>query len=122
MRAHPLLESLPVSSCVLWHVGEGYSVVRFHHCNYGASYILSENPHHKTQLALMVCLMHSVHGAAGCGPTEDDVVAALQGLRQDTIFGCLYEYLFDPLPEVKEMFRTELAVMQDSTLKIAIQV
>ena len=61
-------------------------------------------------------------GTAGRGPTEDDVVAALQGLRPDTIFGCLYEYLFDPLPEVKAMFRTELAVMQDSTLKIAIQV
>ena len=46
----------------------------------------------------------------------------LQGLRPDTLFGCLYEYLFDPLPEIKEMFHTELAVMQDSTLKIAIQV
>ena len=47
----------------------------------------------------------------------------LQGLRPDTLYGCLYEYLFDPLPEVKEMFRTELAVMQeDNTLKIAIQV
>ena len=46
----------------------------------------------------------------------------LQGLRPDTLFGCLYEYLFEPLPEIKEMFHTELAVMQDSTLKIAIQV
>lgn len=47
----------------------------------------------------------------------------LQGLRPDTIFGCLYEFLFDPLPEVKEMFHRQLAVMQDSsTLKIAIQV
>ena len=46
----------------------------------------------------------------------------LQGLRPDTIFGCLYEYLFEPLPEVKEMFRTQLAVMQDNMLKIAIQV
>ena len=46
----------------------------------------------------------------------------LQGLRPETIFGCLHEYLFEPLPEVKEMFHKELALMQDSTLKIAIQV
>ncbi len=43
-------------------------------------------------------------------------------MRPDTIFGCLYDYLFDPLPEVKQMFHTQLAVMQDSALKIAIQV
>ena len=67
----------------------------------------------------------SLHGGNSLarlhGPTER-TVSWLQGLRPDTLFGCLYEYLFDPLPEVKEMFQSELAVMQDSTLKIAIQV
>ena len=47
----------------------------------------------------------------------------LQGLRPDTIFGCLYEFLFDPLPEVEKMFHNQLAAMHNSsTLRIAIQV
>ena len=71
----------------------------------------------------MVCPMHRMHGTAWHACTDHTkTILLLQGLRLDTIFGCLYEFLFDPLPEIREMFRTELAVMQDSTLKIAIQV
>ncbi|KAK9840560.1 hypothetical protein WJX81_001282 [Elliptochloris bilobata] len=79
-------------------IGENFDVVNFQDCNYGATYHLTENPYHKSTLARM-------------------------GLRPDTIFGCLFDYLFSPLPEVLRIFERELAVMRDtSTLKIAIQI
>ena len=74
--AEPLRESIPIWQCVnnrcvhlhacpawvvgfivivfRWHAGEEYSVVNFYHCNYGATYHLTENPHYKTPLARMV--------------------------------------------------------------------
>ena len=98
--------------------------MNFEESTYGATYQLTGNPHHKTQLAHMVCLMQTcMHRMWLSGFARRDAGQVLQGLRPDTIFGCLYEFLFDPLPEVKEMFHRQLAVMQDSsTLKIAIQV
>ena len=32
--------------------------MNFHHCNYGTTYQLTENPYHKTELARMVKVMH----------------------------------------------------------------
>ena len=99
--------------------------MNFHQCNYGATYSLTENPYHKTQLARMVTSSNAcahTNRLHACVDGWRDLMCLPQGLRPDTIFGCLYEYLFEPLPEIKEMFRTQLDVMQDSTLKIAIQV
>ena len=97
--------------------------MNFHRCNYGASHLLTENPHHQAQLARMVSLVHCMHGDCQAHLHEPKrAVSWRQGLRPETIFGCLYEFLFEPLPEIIEMFHSELAVMQDSTLKIAMQV
>ena len=47
----------------------------------------------------------------------------MQGLRPETIFGCVFDFLFEPTSAAKALFRKELDKMQQkNTLKIAIQI
>lgn len=45
------------------------------------------------------------------------------GLRPETAYGCMFNFLFDILPAVREMFAREIPIIEDSSsIKIGIQI
>ena len=78
--------------------GTDADLIYVHRCNGGVVVPLFDNALYKPQLFEM-------------------------GLRPETAYGCMFNFLFDILPVVREMFARELAIMEDdSTIKIGIQI
>lgn len=60
-------------------------------------------------------------------PLFDNALYRLQlfrmGLRPETAYGCMFNFLFDILPTVRDMFAREISIMEDSSsIKIGIQI
>lgn len=79
-------------------LGKDADVIYLQYCNAGVLYLLFDNPLYKQRLYDM-------------------------GLRPETAFGCMHNFLFEILPAVKDKFLGETAIMEDhNNIKIGIQI
>lgn len=79
-------------------LGEADDVIYVAHCNAGIIVPLFDNPLYKQKLFDM-------------------------GIRPETAFGCMFNFLFNLAPELRGLFTPQINIMQDNTIvKIGIQI